>query len=139
MRSHKAYLKHGAFGEDELTNTFQKCQRFVEFCDKYDICEAASDASSQIGRCIPSLSWEVTKPLVVFCYSRLHEHNLLMLAISEFPAKKLLDGEVNCYEELNELMEDNNIAGPITRSFLSTTVVHKNRRLLWNEDEEYEE
>ena len=84
MRSHEAYLYHGAFGEDELTNTFQKCKRFVEFCDKYDICEAASAASSKIARCIPSLPGEVTKPLVVFCYSRLHEHNLLLLAISVF-------------------------------------------------------
>ena len=46
LRSHEAYLNHCAFGEDELTNTFQKCKRFVEFCDKYDICEAASAASS---------------------------------------------------------------------------------------------
>lgn len=61
-----------------------------------------------------------------------------MLAISELSARKLLDREVNCYEELNELMEDNNIAAPIMRSFLSTPVVHKSRRVLWNEGEEYE-
>lgn len=62
-----------------------------------------------------------------------------MLVISKFLARKLLHLGVDCYEELYELMEDDNIAGPITKSFLSTMVVHKNPSVLWNEDEEYDE
>ena len=125
MHSHEAYLNHGAFVEDELVNTFQKCKQFVEFCDKYDVCEAASAVSfsnCQV-HCLNVLGGHEALGGVLLLQTAWAQP--LMSVISGFWARKLLD--VDCYEELHELMEDNNIAGPITKSFLSTRVVHKTR------------